>query len=76
VVPGPTAAARGGRGRLAGPARDGRAGDGGFGYDPIFMPDGQQGRTAAELSAEEKNAASHRARAFVALAPLLGALER
>ena len=52
------------------------AGGGGFGYDPIFVPDGQDGaeRTAAELSPEEKNAASHRARAFVALAPLLATL--
>ncbi|WP_299087034.1 RdgB/HAM1 family non-canonical purine NTP pyrophosphatase [uncultured Microbacterium sp.] len=52
------------------------SGDGGFGYDPIFLPDGQGGRSAADLSAEEKNAASHRARAFVALAPLLADLER
>jgi XTP/dITP diphosphohydrolase len=49
------------------------AGDGGFGYDPIFVPDGQDGRarTVGEFSAEEKTAASHRARAFHALAPLL-----
>lgn len=50
-------------------------GAGGFGYDPIFLPDGEDGRSAAELSAAEKNAASHRARAFVALAPLLAALQ-
>lgn len=48
-------------------------GEGGFGYDPIFVPDGD-GRTAAELSAEEKNAVSHRARALEALVPLLAAL--
>jgi XTP/dITP diphosphohydrolase len=56
-------------GRLATEA----AGAGGFGYDPIFIPDGQtEGeRTVAEWTAAEKNAASHRARAFVALAPLL-----
>ncbi|RZI87021.1 MAG: RdgB/HAM1 family non-canonical purine NTP pyrophosphatase [Microbacterium sp.] len=49
------------------------AGTGGFGYDPIFIPDGQDGpaRTVAEWSAAEKNAASHRARAFVALTALL-----
>lgn len=50
------------------------AGEGGFGYDPIFIPDDQPGggvRTAAELTAAEKNAASHRARAFTALVPLL-----
>jgi len=48
-------------------------GAGGFGYDPIFIPDGQPGneRTVAEWTAEEKNAASHRARAFAALLPLL-----
>jgi XTP/dITP diphosphohydrolase len=49
------------------------AGEGGFGYDPVFIPDGQDGtpRTVAEWSPAEKNAASHRARAFAALAPLL-----
>ena len=50
------------------------AGSGGFGYDPIFIPDGQDEgseRTAGEYTAAEKNAASHRARAFVALVPLL-----
>ncbi|MGB4779246.1 RdgB/HAM1 family non-canonical purine NTP pyrophosphatase [Microbacterium sp.] len=47
------------------------SGSGGFGYDPIFVPDGHGGRTAADLTAEEKNAASHRARAFTALVPLL-----
>jgi XTP/dITP diphosphohydrolase len=61
------------RGRLA----TAPAGDGGFGYDPVFIPDEQptpRKRTVAEWSAQEKNAASHRARAFVALAPLLSAL--
>ncbi|WP_052241299.1 RdgB/HAM1 family non-canonical purine NTP pyrophosphatase [Microbacterium hominis] len=52
------------------------SGTGGFGYDPIFLPDDQGGRSAADLSPAEKNAASHRARAFVALAPLLSTLER
>ena len=42
-------------------------GAGGFGYDPIFVPDGDA-RTAAELTAEEKNAVSHRGQAFRALA--------
>jgi len=39
------------------------AGDGGFGYDPIFQPDGV-GHSAAEMTPDEKNAVSHRARAF------------
>ncbi|MBB4138816.1 XTP/dITP diphosphohydrolase [Microbacterium invictum] len=53
------------------------AGDNGFGYDPVFIPDGQDGveRTSAQLSSAEKNAASHRARAFTALAPLLAELD-
>jgi XTP/dITP diphosphohydrolase len=47
-----------------------RRGTNGFGYDPIFVPDGES-RTTAEMSAEEKNALSHRGRAFRALAPLI-----
>ncbi|HWI29954.1 MAG TPA: RdgB/HAM1 family non-canonical purine NTP pyrophosphatase [Microbacterium sp.] len=53
------------------------SGAGGFGYDPIFVPDGQPAgaeRTVGEWSAAEKNAASHRARAFVELIPLLATL--
>ena len=47
-------------------------GDGGFGYDPVFVPDGGDGRTFAEMSPDEKNAVSHRGRAFRALATQLG----
>ena len=43
----------------------------GFGYDPLFVPDEGDGRTFAEMSAEEKHAVSHRGRAFRALADLL-----
>ena len=43
----------------------------GFGYDPVFIPDGGDGRTFAELSREEKNVVSHRGRAFRALADAL-----
>jgi XTP/dITP diphosphohydrolase len=45
-------------------------GSGGFGYDPIFVPVGEQ-RTMAELSLAEKNAISHRGRALRALAAKL-----
>jgi XTP/dITP diphosphohydrolase len=48
-------------------------GDGGFGYDPVFLPSGSS-RTAAELTPEEKDAASHRGRALAALLPALRAL--
>ena len=48
-------------------------GDGGFGYDPVFVPEGTD-RSAAELSPAEKDAASHRGRALVQLLPALRAL--
>jgi XTP/dITP diphosphohydrolase len=48
-------------------------GTGGFGYDPIFVPDGDH-RTTAEMSGAEKDAISHRGRAFRALAPVIAAL--
>jgi XTP/dITP diphosphohydrolase len=45
-------------------------GSNGFGYDPIFVPDGHD-RTTAEMPPEEKDAISHRGRAFRALAPIV-----
>lgn len=42
-------------------------GAGGFGYDPVFVPDGCDGRTFAELGAETKHSISHRGRALRAL---------
>lgn len=42
-------------------------GEGGFGFDSLFVPDEGDGRTFAEMSDGEKNSLSHRARAFVAL---------
>ncbi|KQP01516.1 RdgB/HAM1 family non-canonical purine NTP pyrophosphatase [Leifsonia sp. Leaf264] len=53
-------------GRLASAA----SGAHGFGYDPIFVPDGHD-MSAAELAPEVKNAESHRARAFTAAIPVL-----
>jgi XTP/dITP diphosphohydrolase len=52
-----------------------RRGDGGFGYDPVFLPSGSS-RTAAELTPEEKDAVSHRGRALAALLPALRELAR
>ena len=48
-------------------------GERGFGYDPVFMPLEGQGRTFSEMSDDEKNAISHRGRAFVALVEALRA---
>jgi XTP/dITP diphosphohydrolase len=44
-----------------------RFGEGGFGYDPVFVPEGEV-MTFAEMSAEAKNAISHRGRAMTKLA--------
>ena len=54
-------------GRIAAAER----GDRGFGFDPLFIPDDGDGRTFAEMTAEEKNMVSHRGRAFRALAAAL-----
>jgi len=56
-------------GRIAPAAR----GENGFGYDPIFIPDGAD-VTSAELGAAEKDATSHRARAFERIVPALESL--
>lgn len=47
-----------------------RSGKGGFGYDPVFIPEGYD-RTAAEIPEEEKNAISHRGKALRAMADFL-----
>jgi XTP/dITP diphosphohydrolase len=46
-------------------------GEAGFGYDPVFAPEGGGGRTFAEMKPEEKHAISHRGRAFRSLADAL-----
>ena len=50
-------------------------GDNGFGYDPVFVPEGEK-RSAAELDPAEKDAVSHRGRALALLLPALRALAR
>ncbi|GAB2677966.1 non-canonical purine NTP pyrophosphatase [Nocardia goodfellowii] len=50
-------------------------GENGFGYDPLFFPDGGE-LSAAQLSPAEKDAASHRGRALRQLLPALSALAR
>ena len=49
---------------------DAPVGDHGFGYDPVFQPEGIEG-SSAQLTADEKNAQSHRARAFGSLVRVL-----
>lgn len=46
-------------------------GDSGFGYDPVFIPDGSNGQTFSQMTAEAKHAISHRGRAFRALREML-----
>lgn len=46
---------------------DAPRGDAGFGYDPVFVPDGGDGRTFAEMQASEKHTVSHRGRAFASM---------
>lgn len=50
-------------------------GDNGFGYDPVFVPEGEN-RSAAQLSAADKDAVSHRGRALALLVPALRELAR
>lgn len=59
------------RGRIAEAIR----GSSGFGYDPIFIPDEGDGKTFGEMTPQEKNALSHRARAFRSLGEWLASSE-
>ena len=54
------------RGEVEGRVAEGPRGEWGFGYDPLFIPRGY-GETFAEMTAAEKNALSHRGRAFAIL---------
>ncbi len=58
-------------GRLHGRIGSGRQGAGGFGYDPVFFPDGDLERSLAEYSLEEKNSISHRGLALQELRTLV-----
>jgi XTP/dITP diphosphohydrolase len=63
------------RGTVTGTLLRAPRGTNGFGYDPVFRPDGET-RTTAEMSPAEKDAISHRGKAFRALAPLVAAALR
>ena len=52
-----------------------KAGNGGFGYDPVFIPDEFPDRTLAEITEEQKNAISHRGKALRAMAEYLNSLK-
>lgn len=52
-----------------------KSGRGGFGYDPVFIPDEYPGLTAADITEEQKNAISHRGKALRAMADWLNARE-
>lgn len=61
------------RGQWRGSVARRPCGTNGFGYDPVFVPEGEQ-RCSAQLSPQEKDAVSHRARALTQLLPALRAL--
>ena len=66
-------------GEVEGVIADAPRGEGGFGYDPVFVPVESDGRTFAEMSAAEKHELSHRGRAFRTLADglrIVAAVER
>lgn len=61
-------------GRMDGRVEREVRGDGGFGYDVLFVADDHPGRTTAELSRDEKDAISHRGKALREIAPLVADL--
>ncbi len=60
-------------GKVEGKITEAKSGNGGFGYDPVFMPDGYD-KTFGHFSAEEKALVSHRGRAFAKLKEYLTSL--
>lgn len=69
----PNGAVTSGEGRIEGHIAIAARGSQGFGYDPIFLPEGSD-RTFAEMDADEKNQISHRSRALRAVKPQVGTL--
>jgi XTP/dITP diphosphohydrolase len=61
-------------GRWYGRIAKGVVGEGGFGYDPLFIPNGFE-ITAAQMTPDDKQALSHRAQALKALAPQLNTVQ-
>ena len=61
-------------GRVEGHILTEKHGNSGFGYDPIFSPDEADGRSFAEMTANEKNAISHRGRAVKKLVAFLSSI--
>lgn len=59
-------------GTVEGHIVDEPSGDGGFGYDPVFVPSDGDGRTFAQMSPAQKQSISHRGRALAELVRLLG----
>ena len=59
------------QGRCHGTIAKSLSGAGGFGYDPLFIPNAFSGQTMAALSAEQKNTISHRARALEKALPII-----
>jgi XTP/dITP diphosphohydrolase len=74
VLLGPGGVEKAFQGRCRGRLADAPRGAGGFGYDPLFIPDGHD-RTLAEMPAELKNRLSHRGRAWAACVGWLAARE-
>ena len=58
-------------GTLEGEIARGKSGNGGFGYDPIFIADEYPGKTLADITEEQKNEISHRGKALRAMAAWL-----
>ena len=59
------------RGECKGRIAEEMRGEGGFGYDPLFIPEGFS-KTFGEMTADEKNSVSHRGRSLARLEEMLG----